>query len=186
MRSCSFPSSLDRIPAVLPPRRGGKCVCRRLGRDPAAATRPPSRAGSLPPGRCRLGLPPRFPPCWGLCFLGQPQDPRRPARPLCIPLSSSGIPKLWSWARRPVPGSWAGREGGRQEAGRPPKSAPSCMWEAVAVTQVSRGPRAWRERARAAPLCAVTIVKSEKPLAAPQAAFPGPSCAPPALEGRKA
>ena len=92
------------------------------------------------------------------------------------------FPRLWdSQALEPGPGGGAGKEDERRKAGRPPKSAPSCIWEAVAVTQVSRGPRARRERARAAPLCAVTVVKKEKPRAAPQAArppSPGPAARP--------
>lgn len=88
-----------------------------------------------------------------------PQDLRLPER------SPLPFPTRLRDSQAPEPGP------DREEAGRPPKSAPSYKWEAVAVTQVSRGPSARRERARAAPLSAVAIMKKEKPRAAPQAAF---------------
>lgn len=95
----------------------------------------------------------------GARFLGLPQDLRLPER------SPLPFPTRLRDSQAPEPGP------DREEAGRPPKSAPSYKWEAVAVTQVSRGPSARRERARAAPLSAVAIMKKEKPRAAPQAAF---------------
>ena len=167
------------------PRRGkGGGVGWVIGGYPAAATRPPGRAGSL--------LPWPLPSWPASTLLSPPGPPFRKAAsgseapdapPFALSTPAPGFPGSRARARRPT--GQAGREG----AGRPPKSAPSYMWEEVAVTQVSRGPWALRERARAAPLRAAATVKKKKPRAAPQAALPrraGSSRAPSAPQGHRA
>ena len=119
----------------------------------AACQAPSGRAGSWPPGlllswpASTLPSPPG--PLLPKAAPGSEAPGAPPPPPLCPPLSGSGIPRF----RRPgraASGGQLGREGVREGAVRPLKSAPSYMWEAVAVTQVSRGPWAWRESARAA------------------------------------
>lgn len=191
MGSCSLPLAQAKL------RRASRCPASQrrakekgTGGDPQ---QPPDLRAAPAAGLrgcCCPGPPPPFPPRPGPCCLRQPQDLRRPARrpQLCPPLPGSGIPRFRS-PGRPASGGQLGREGVREGAAWPLKSAPSYMWEAVAVTQVSRGPWAWRERAREAPLPAVATVKKKKkkkkPRAAPQAAFAfaGPSSALPPLEG---
>lgn len=142
--------------------------------DPAAATKSA--------GRCRLGPPPAFTPRRGPRFLKAAPGSEAPGAPpsLCNPPPRPQAPGF------PGSGAQAGRptgQPGREGAGWPPKSAPSYMWEEVAVTQVSRGPWARKERARAAPFHAAAT----RP--APQAAFAvsaGPSCAPAVPGGRRA
>lgn len=164
MGSCSLP------PAQVKLRRASRCPASQrrakekgTGGDPQ---QPPDLRAAPAAGLrgcCCPGPPPPFPPRPGPCCLRQPQDLRRPARrpKLCPPLPGSGIPRFRS-PGRPASGGQLGREGVREGAAWPLKSAPSYMWEAVAVTQVSRGPWAWRERARAAPLLAVATVKKKK------------------------
>lgn len=120
---------------------------------------------ACPRGRCRPGQSPPFTPQTGPQFPKAAPGSEAPGAPPFA--SSSPAPGF------PGPGVWAGRptgQAGREGAGWLPKSAPSYMWEEVAVTQVSRGPWARRERARAAPLHAAATVKKKKPRAAPQAA----------------
>lgn len=90
--------------AVQPPRRGVR------GGDPAAATGPPGRAGSLPPGPL---------PSWP-ASLPSPPGPLLPkaapgsqapgAPPFALPSLAPGFPSSGAQARRPAAGSWAGRE----------------------------------------------------------------------------
>lgn len=164
MGSCSLPLAQAKL------RRASRCPASQrrakekgTGGDPQ---QPPDLRAAPAAGLrgcCCPGPPPPFPPRPGPCCLRQPQDLRRPARrpQLCPPLPGSGIPRFRS-PGRPASGGQLGREGVREGAAWPLKSAPSYMWEAVAVTQVSRGPWAWRERARAAPLPAVATVKKKK------------------------